>query len=214
MLQNLLRKRMTDIGGGSLDGFNRCSVHHLCLVGDELTSVDAISDVLSLDLDTSLGTSTGAHGQGEAGVLIADHGSDIVWSIVGSSADGLSGRAVNHNASWVGRITLLGGDNLHATGGEGIAIDVGEIIGDLAISPGEFELRDRSTASSVGSQLDRDANTLLRVTLGVRSLEGLHVGMVVLANGGIVDGISTVVDDGGSAQGHDSGSRGKQHGCA
>lgn len=176
--------------------------------------MDAVADVLALDLDTSLGTSTRAHGQSKAGILITDHGSDVVWSIVGSSADRLSSRAVNHNAGWVGRVTLLGWDNLHTTSGEGIAINVGEIISDLAVSPGEFELRDGSTAGIIGGQLDRDANTLLRITLGVRSLKGLHVGMVVLTDGSIVDGISTVVDDGGSAQSHDSGSRGKQHGCA
>lgn len=176
--------------------------------------MDAVSDMFSLDLDASLGTSTRAHGQGEAGILIADHGADIIWEVVGSGADSLAGRAVNHDTRWVGRVALLGWDNLHATSGEGIAINVGKIIGDLAVGPGEFELRDGSTDGSIGSQLDGDAHTLLRVALGVGALEGLHVGVLTLADGSIVDGISTVVDDGGSAQSHDSGSRGKQHGCA
>jgi hypothetical protein len=85
------------------------------LLSGEVTSVDAVSDVLSLDFNTSLGTSTGAQGQGEAGVLVTDHGSDIIWGIVGSGADSLAGRAVNHNTRRVGRVALLGWDNLHAT---------------------------------------------------------------------------------------------------
>lgn len=33
----------------------------------------------------------GTDGKGEIGVLIADHGAGVVWSIVGSGADGLTG---------------------------------------------------------------------------------------------------------------------------
>lgn len=84
------------------------------MLSGEVTSVNTVSDVFP-DFNTSLGASTGAHGEGETGVLVTHHCSDVIWGVVGSGADGLAGRAVNHNTRRVGRVALLGWDNLHAT---------------------------------------------------------------------------------------------------
>lgn len=180
-----------------------------------MSSVDTVVDVASVGgLDITLAGATRAHGQDQVGVLIADHGAGVVRGVVGSSADGFTGRAVDRNTGRVAGIVLVGRDNLHTTGRERIAVNVGQIIRDLAISPGELELRDRAAGGGIGRQLDGDTDALLAVLLGVAALELLHVGIVVLADGSVVDGESTVVDNGGRANGHDGRSRGKQHGCA
>lgn len=165
-------------------------------------------------LDITLGSTTRAHGQDKVRVFVADHGASVIGSVVGGGAHGFAGRAVDRDTSRVVGVTLLGRHNLHTTGREGVAIDVGQVVCDLAIGPGELELGDRSGAGGIGRQFDGDANTGLSVLLRVAALDLLEVGIVALSDGGVVDGESTVVDDGGRADGHDGGSRGKQHGCA
>lgn len=73
------------------------------MLNSEVASMNTVSDVF-LELDASLGASTGAHGEGETGVLVTHHGSDIIWGIVGRGADSLAGRAVNWNTCRVGRV--------------------------------------------------------------------------------------------------------------
>lgn len=83
---------------------------------------------------------------------------------------------------------------MYAAGGEWIAINVRQIVRDLTIGPGEFELRHGSSARGIWRQLDGNADTRLRVRLRIRTLERPHTGMVILADGSIVDGVSTVID--------------------
>lgn len=56
----------------------------LCVLG-ELTSVNALENALG-DGDAALASSARAHCQDEVGVLIADHGAGVIWSIVGGGA--------------------------------------------------------------------------------------------------------------------------------
>lgn len=185
----------------------------LCALG-HMASVDSLVEVSFLDLDAALGRTTRAHGQDEVGVLRADHGSGIIRGVVGSAADRFASWAVDGNAGWVIRVVLHRGDNLHATGREGIAVDVGEVIRDLAVGPSELELGDRSRDRVIWRKLDGDTNTFLVVSFAEAALEFSHAGGVALANRRIVNGKSAVVDNGSGSNSHDRGSRGKQHGCA
>lgn len=176
--------------------------------------MDTVADVTFAGHQTSLGRTTRAQGQDEVGVLVANHGTGVVWSIVCGSAHALASRAVDDNASWVVGIVLHRGDDPHTTSGEGIAVDVGQIIIDLAAGPGELELRDWSRGGGIRGKLDGDTHTLLAVLFGEAALELLHVGSVALTNRRVVDRESAVVDDGSSSQSQGGRGRGKQHGCA
>lgn len=92
----------------------------------------------------------------------------------------MASRAIDLLAGWVGGVSHHGGDKTHASINERRAVDVGEIIVDLAISPGEFELGDR--AIHAGRELDGDANTRLGVRLGVAALEFGHPSVLALSN--------------------------------
>lgn len=143
-----------------------------------VTSVDTVVDVSSLvDRDAALEGSARADGQGEVRVLIADHGSDVVWGVVGSGASGHTSRAGHRNAGRVAGVILHGWNNLHTASSEGVAVDVGQVIGDLAVSPGELELRDWSIGGLVGRKLDRDSGTLVGVALAVSALKLSHGGV-------------------------------------
>jgi len=154
------------------------------------------------DFDASLGRTAGAHGQDEVGVLRADHGSGIVWAVVGGTADRFASWAVDDNASWVVRVVLHRWDDFHATGGEGVAVDVGKVIGDLSVGPGELKLGDRSRDRVVRGKLDGDTNTFFAVALAVAALKCAHAGTGILADRRVVDGESTVVDHSSAPKGH------------
>lgn len=139
-------------------------------------------------------------------------GADIVWLVVGSIAVVGTGRAVNGNAAWVARVARHGRSEAHATSSKWVAINVGEVIVDLAISPGELELRD--LAISGRGELDGDAVACLTVLLRVAALHLLHAGVLALTDRSVVDGVATVVDDMGRTKSHSSGGEGEQHGCA
>lgn len=129
-----------------------------------MTTVDALMKraVVPLQETWPRGTPR-AEGEGQTRVLVADHGSNIIGSIVRGGANNLTSRTVDHCTGGVGGVALPGWDNLHPIGREGIAIDVGEIVGDFAVGPGELELRHRSAHGGVGRQLDGDADAGLRV---------------------------------------------------
>lgn len=186
---------------------------HLCHLG-QVTSMDAVMDLAFVDGDASLARSTGANGQDEVGLLVAHHGASVIGSIVGRGAHSLAGRAVDDDTGWVAWVVLHRRNNLHATRREGVAVDVGEIVRDLAIGPGELELRDGSGGGGIGCKLDRNANTFLTVAFAIASLELLHARVGAASDRCIIDGIAAVVDDGGGSQGQDGRGRGKQHGCA
>lgn len=88
--------------------------------------------------------------------------------------------AVDFLARGVGRVTHHGRDNLHAGIGKRRAVNVGQIIVDLSVRPGELELRDRSALA--GRQLDGDANTRLGVGLRVAATKDFHVRVHALAD--------------------------------
>lgn len=179
-----------------------------------MASVHTVVDGAAHDGDAALDRSAGAHGQNETGILVAHHGSSVIGRVVGRGAGGLAGRAVDGDAARVAGVVLHRRDNLHTTRREGVAVDVGQVVRDLAVGPGKLKLRDGARRGGIGGELDRDTDTLLAVPLRVAALEFLHAGIVVAGHRRVVDGVSTVVDDGGRSEGQDGGSRGKQHGCA
>ena len=172
-------------------------------------------DNLSTSLDdASLASSTGAESQDEVGVFITDHGAGVIGLVVSSRAGGRASRARDGDASRVVGVVLHGRNNLHTTSREWVAVDVGQVVGNLAIGPGELELRDGAGSAGLRRELNRDTDTLLTVALAVAALELLHAGVGATADGGVVDGEAAVVDHGGSSHGGDTRGRGKQHGCA
>lgn len=176
--------------------------------------MDAIDDVASSVSDASLGSSARAQGQSEAGFLIADHGADIIGLIVGSGTDRLASRAGHGNTGRVVGIILHRGHNLHTTSREGVAIDVGKVVGDLAVGPGELELRDGARGAVVWRKLDGDANTLHAVALAVAALERCHSWVGTAADGGVIHREATVVDHGSSPHSCHTRSGGEQNGSA
>ena len=100
--------------------------------------------------------------------------------VVGGTAGTLASRASDLLTGWVGAVSHHGGNERHASISERRAVDVGEIIVDLAISPGEFELGDRTIHA--GRELDGDANTRLGVRLGVAALKFGHPSVLALTN--------------------------------
>jgi len=143
-----------------------------------MTSMGTVVEMTCVDeRHASLAGSARANGQDQVGILIADHSVGVIWGVVGGSADRFAGRAVNGHAGWVAGIVLHGRDDLHASSSERVAIDVGKIIRDLAVSPGELELRDRSGLSIVWRELDREANILVAICLAVATFESFHGGV-------------------------------------
>lgn len=142
----------------------------LRLLGKELARVGAIEDAGSLGhFHASLAGSTWAEDKGKIDAIVADHGSHIVGQVVGGITVRVAGRAVNHGASRVRRVVQSRGNNLHATSAEGsrITVNVGDVVGDLAVGPGEFELGDGSVGGGIGRQLDGDADARLAVGLRI-----------------------------------------------
>lgn len=176
--------------------------------------MDAIDDVASSLSDASLGGTAGAQSQSEARVLIADHGANIIWRIVGGRTDGLASRAGDGDTSRVVGIILHGWNDLHTTSREGVAVDVGQVIGDLAVGPGELKLRDGSRSAVLRSKLDGDTNTLLAVALAVATLECCHSRVGATTDGGVVHREATVVDDGSSPHSGHTRRGGEQNGSA
>lgn len=179
----------------------------------ELASMDAADGIPSAG-HAALAGSTWAHGQDEVGILAADHGASVIRSVVSGSASRCASRAADWHTCWVVWVVLHRRDNLHATSREWVAVDVGQIVGDLSVGPCELELGDRSRRGLLRRQLDRDTHTWLAVALAVATLELLHARVGAATNRCVVDWEATVVDDGGSPHSHNSGSGGKQHGCA
>jgi hypothetical protein len=164
-------------------------------------------------LSASRGAATGgAQGEDKIGIFAADVGADIIWLVVGGVAVRLAGRAVDGNAGWVVGVVLHGRNQRHATGREGVAVDVGDVVVDLAISPGELELG--HVAVVLGRELDGHAIALVAPALRVAALHLLHLSVRALADGSVPDWGVAVVDDGGLTQGHGGRSKGEQHGCA
>jgi len=94
-----------------------------------LVPVDGASE-----LDRAFGRSTGADGQDEIGVLVANHGLRVVWGIVGSSTDHGSRWAGDRLTSRVGCVVGHGWVDDNATLREWVAlravrvaVDVGQI---------------------------------------------------------------------------------------
>lgn len=81
-----------------------------------MASVHPVVDVAFADLDATLGGTAGADGQDEVGVLIADHGSGVVWGVVGGRAGGFTSRAVDDDARWVAGVVLHRRHDLHTAG--------------------------------------------------------------------------------------------------
>lgn len=137
---------------------------------------------------------------------------DIIRLVVGGITDGVTGGAVDGNTGWVVGVVRHRRHQGHALIGEGVTVDVGQVVVDLAVRPGELELS--RVGISAGGELDGDSVALLAKLLRVAALHLLHLGVLALADRGVVDGETAVVDDGGLAQGHGGGGEGKQHGCA
>jgi len=183
----------------------RLMLEHLCL-GGEVTGVEPHDDVAAGLDDAALSSSPRAEGQGKARVFVADHGTDVIWRVVGGRADRLAGRAIDRHAGRVIGVVLHGRNDPHTTSREGIAVDVGDIIRDLAVVPGELELGDGTRLAVFCGKLDGHADTLLAVGLAVATLELLHAGVGTSSHGCVVDSGATVVDDGGASHGGDTNS--------
>ena len=157
-------------------------------------------------------STTRAQGEDEVGLVAADMGAHVIWLVVGSIAGLGASVADDGNASRVAGVVLHRRDKGHATIGKGVAVNVGHVIVDLAISPGELELSD--LAVGLGRKLDGDAVALAAPGLRVAALHLLHLSMLALADRCVVDRRAAVVDDSSLAQGHGGGGEGEQHGCA
>lgn len=180
-----------------------------------VSSVDTVVNVAVVFGPASLLAGTArAHGESQVRVLVANHGAGVIWRIVGGGADCLSSRTFNWNACWIVRIIRHRWNDAHASRGEWVAVDVGKIIVDLAVSPCELELGDSTRGSVVWRKLDGDADAFLAIFLAVAALELGHAGRVTLADRSIVDREAAVVDDCSGTHGESRWSKGKQHGCA
>jgi len=145
-------------------------------------------------LNGALCRSARADGQDKVGILVADHGPWVVWSVVSSGAGRGSSWAVNRLASWVGRVVGHGWVDDDAAlrewvalGSVGVAIDVGQIPEDAVARPGVLELRDRSGQGVAGRELDGDTDALFAVLGGISTgAKQLH-GFSSAIDGGIVN---------------------------
>jgi len=108
-----------------------------------------------------------ADAEGQAGVLVTDHGVSVIWLVVCSEANRFTSRADDWLASWVVCVPGHGWRENHAFGGKWIAVDVGDVVVDLAIGPGELKLGNAPGKRVGGSKLDRNADTFFGVALRV-----------------------------------------------
>ena len=101
----------------------------LCL-REEVTGMDPGDHV---DVDISLhgrvrsaaaDGSTRAESQDKIGSFVADHGADVIWCVVGSTADRISSSTRYRDTSRVARVVLHGGDDFQTASREGVAVDV------------------------------------------------------------------------------------------
>lgn len=129
-----------------------------------------------------LAGATRAHGDSQVRLLVADHGAGVVWRVVRGGADGLASGAIDGDTGWIVGVVLHRGNDAHAARREGIAVDVGDIVVDLAVGPGELELGDGPRRTVIGRELDGDADAFLAVCLTVAAFELRHVGRVALAD--------------------------------
>lgn len=159
----------------------------------------------------SLDRSAWAESHGEVAFFGAHHGANVVWLVVGSVTGRLAGRAADDLTGWVAIGSNHRRGELHSTHGEWVAVDVGDVVGDVTIVRGELELSHRS--GGIGCELDGHTNSFGTVSLGISARrERGHVGVRALGNRGEIDLEAAVVDDVGSSS-HGRRGHGEQHGC-
>jgi len=134
------------------DGSGRCSHGSRCSRGCGSGSGGryAACAAASAAAWARVASAAGAQSHDEVAGVWADHGTNIVRVVVSRSAGRLSSWAVNGNTSWeVG----AGGSRwhkAHAACREGVAVDVGDVVVDVAGVPCELELRHISAALGRG----------------------------------------------------------------
>lgn len=101
-------------------------------------------NLLSLTLGACACSRTCAQREGDVGGVGANHGPHVVGEVVGGVAVLLACRAIDDLAGWEGRETWSGWRNFRTLSPKGVAVNVRDIVEDIAARPSEFKLCDRT----------------------------------------------------------------------